>query len=332
MFKRHPRIVGFLVATFAAVGLAWGAIVSGYVSTSTTNALVRVGHFQVDSTGTPARNFGPYFDLGMDNASGTQKVANIHGCEWLNATAGSESAVCYDKVMAAGGAAADERPVSRKYSQRAFSRAAFPAGQWSWWFQDFDNMSKDWTLTAAGTGSGAQGTTFTGGVFQASSGATNGGSETALTIATAGGPSTLIGGGSGVKFYIAARFKTTTTVDSAGVMQLGVVDSAKAQGRIFGAIGSVSTGFYVARGFSGVSGTLTSTIAIETTAFHVCEYYSDGTTQGFSCDDETPVTAADGTAGYPSIAGGPYFVAANGATSAARTLQLDWIGIGFLTN
>lgn len=203
--------------------------------------------------------------------------------------------------------------------ERAAQRLSLAPSQAASYFNHFATGRKDWTNSLAGTGAN-QNMNVAGGVIQLTSGATAA-STGDLALGDGGTyfPNWFPNGAT-KKWYLASRLRMTTAIDAAAICGLSSRDwSTGALQLTLGVEGSVSAANWVLKG--GV-GSLDSGVAVVTNTWAVLEAWRDGATTFMTVD---LVTKATGALVHPSVDGGLWLPCRNGATAAARTMQVDWV-------
>lgn len=187
----------------------------------------------------------------------------------------------------------------------------------AWDFDDYANPTAFYTARGfAAVGTGAQAAAnLAGGVYQLTSGASGGGQGNLNRgNALAGPPATR-------RFYFASRYRITTAVDSAAIVLVGVIASGGATITI-GQVGATITKVNFQH-----SGTVAGTIVPMAPGFvqnswYVAEVWSDGKGTVYGRVNGGPAVSGRLSGTYADLT--PFLTARNGATAAARTLQVDW--------
>lgn len=129
-------------------------------------------------------------------------------------------------------------------------------------------------------------------------------------------------------WYLASRFSVTTAIDAqAGADLRWTATTPGAPQIVLGVIGSLSTSFYswlTQNNGGSITASGVTTVAIDT-AMHVWEAYSDTTTISFAIDGTVGATTLASNAGTGPVV--PAINVANGSTSAARTVDADYLWV-----
>jgi hypothetical protein len=132
----------------------------------------------------------------------------------------------------------------------------------------------------------------------------------------------LYDGAAAEKFYVACRMRVVSAMTATMNVGIGLETSGLFTGNdhcFVGGRGATSTTLFSAK--CGAQ-TANSTIAVDTTSYHVFELWCDGDYQYLSVDDETPV--AFGTMGNPGGAALAVMGCQNGSGGGAKTARFDW--------
>lgn len=189
-----------------------------------------------------------------------------------------------------------------------------------------DDIQNDqwWRAVVVSTGTVVQSTTERGGVLTLSTGAT----ANSFAVMYPHGTTTIyIDNPQTAKWYIRCRFKMTTAVDAAALIYMGFATAAGGAPLLdFGLLGNLSTGFIsgsTTNNAGAVQASFTSTVAFDTTAYHIAEVWGDATTIRFAWDAAILSSTAVANIGTNPVT--PTVVAGNGATATTRTCTVDYL-------
>jgi hypothetical protein len=129
------------------------------------------------------------------------------------------------------------------------------------------------------------------------------------------------------KWYVTSRIKFTTAVDAQAQLYMGFATAGGGAPLLnLGLLGNLSTGFIsgsTTNNAGAVQASFTSTVAFETTNYHVGEAWSNGTTISFAWD--RTILSTTGVANIGTNPVTPTVVAGNGTTAANRAVQVDYL-------
>jgi len=129
------------------------------------------------------------------------------------------------------------------------------------------------------------------------------------------------------KWYVRARIKFTTAVDAQAQLYMGFATAGGGAPLLnLGLLGNLSTGFIsgsTTNNAGAVQASFTSTVAFETTAYHVAESWSDSINIGFAWDGAALFSTPVANIGTNPVT--PTVVAGNGTTAANRAVQVDYL-------
>ena len=189
---------------------------------------------------------------------------------------------------------------------------------------EFENDTAYRAAGTAGTGALSRSTTDKGGVITCTSGAT---ANSTIQLFPNGTTTIWIDNPNTTRWYVAAKVKWTTTVDSQATLSLLL--STAASGfpvTRFGLSGGTST-TNLTVSFTNNAGVnqyaATTAVAYDTTSWHLLEEWNDGTNIYFAYDGVTAGSAANTNMGTSAVV--PQIFCTNGTTAAARTILCDYI-------
>jgi hypothetical protein len=129
------------------------------------------------------------------------------------------------------------------------------------------------------------------------------------------------------RWYMVWRAALGTGVDAAGNIDGSLFTATLGNPTTrFGAVGSVSITNYayiVTNNAGATTASAATTVALDTSVYHVFEMWSDGTTTFFAMDGTTLTSIASTLLGTSPVC--PNLIATNGATIAARTMNADYL-------
>lgn len=193
----------------------------------------------------------------------------------------------------------------------------------SWWFNDFvqENAAATifgWAPFNSGTGAHVTGLAATsGGVVRVGTGATAGSISSASTV------SGVVQSEATTRWYVAKRFRITTAVDAAALLNAGLSNFANNKTVMCGFNGALNATQFVLQYDGNFAGSAQSFGVAVDTAFHVFEMYSLGDSAiRARMDGGAEVSAVQASAPTDSMF--LNFQARNGVTAADRRLEMDW--------